>query len=283
MNPPSRIRRLRSSLLLVLEAMPKVRRRGFKGLVGSMTVVALMLAIVAPAAAARPRLVLRWDGKKDVHVGEAINVDWSQETDTEVEEATFTIQEARPGGGWRTVLGRLKGYGPEFGEATLPAHKVLGTYRYRLAMILKGKVIAQKRVTIRVFDRVPLSALLAGHGSFGGGGVYSFAGGRFTYMASVPIAATGEQTLFTVAPNDCSAIHLEFLIGGSEATVKVKDQQRSPYRESEIAKGDTVEGFENIYAADRPWSLIAEPRGESGFPSSLYLFGWANCDSREPF
>lgn len=176
-----------------------------KGLLVSMAVVALMLAVLAPAAAAKPRLELEWDGPKNVHVGEQIDLDWSQNGTAYLPGAKFIVQEALPAGGYRTIIGRLKPTGPEFGEATLPAHKVLGKYGYRLAMVLKGKVIAQKKVTIGVFDHVPLSVLFADQSTSLGAGLYVFPGGQFRYMASVPITSAGEQTLFTVPPNSCTA------------------------------------------------------------------------------
>jgi hypothetical protein len=49
-----------------------------KGLLVSMAVVALMLAVLAPAAAARPRPELEWDGLKNVHAGAQIDLDWQQ-------------------------------------------------------------------------------------------------------------------------------------------------------------------------------------------------------------
>jgi hypothetical protein len=93
------------------------------------------------------------------------------------------IQEALPAGGYRTIIGHFKPTGPEFGEATLPAHKVLGKYKYRLAMVLKGKVIAQKQVTIGVFDYLPLSVLFADQTSLGTA-VYAFPGGQFKYIGA---------------------------------------------------------------------------------------------------
>jgi hypothetical protein len=252
-----------------------------KGLPLSMAVVALMLAVLAPAAAAKPRLELEWDGFKDVHVGQQIDLDWSQNgTAAELAGAKFIVQEALPAGGYRTII-HLKQTGPEFGEATLPAHEVLGRYGYRLAMIQKGKVIAQKKVTIGVFDRVPLSVLFADRSASLGAGLYVIPGGRFRYTASVPITATGEQTLFTVPPNSCTAIHLQFLIGGRTSTIKLSDLQRGRIEEHEVARGDTAGKFEDDYVVNEPWSLMAKAT-ESGFPLLLYLNGWVNCDTEEP-
>jgi hypothetical protein len=259
----------------------KVRRKGMKGLLVSMAVVALMLAVLAPAAAARPRPELEWDGLKNVHVGEQINLDWQQKSAAEFPAAKFIVQEALPAGGYRTIIGHLKQTGPEFGEATLPAHKVLGKYRYRLAMVLKGKVIAQKKVTIGVFDHVPLSVLFADQSTSLGTGLYVFPGGQFRYTASVPITAAGEQTLFTVPPHSCTAIHLEFLVGGSKPTIKLNDQQRGRIEEHEVASGDTAGKFEDDYVVGEPWSLMAEAT-ETGFSVLLYLDGWVNCDTEEP-
>jgi hypothetical protein len=263
-----------------------VRRKGMKGLLASMAAVTLMLAVLAPAAAAKPRLELEWDGFRDVHVGVPINLDWSQNgTTVEVPGAKFIVQEALPAGGYRTIIDNLKQTGPEFGEATLPAHKVLGKYGYRLAMVVKGKVIAQKKVTIGVFDRVPLSVLFADQSASLGAGAYALPGGQFKYMASVPIASAEGQTLFTVPPDSCSAIHLEFLMGDSKASIKVSDLQRGNggFEEHEVAPGDTVGKFEDTLLIHKPWSLMAKAIGETGFPVLLYLNGWATCDTEEPF
>jgi hypothetical protein len=261
----------------------KVRHRRTTGLLVSMAAVASTLAVLAPAAAAKPRLELEWGGFRDVHVGLRIDLDWSQHgTAAELPGARFIVQEARPAGGYRTIIGRLKQTGPQFGEATLPAHQVLGRYRYRLAMILKGKVIAQKKVTIGVFGHLPLSSLFADQSTALGAGLYVFPGGQFRYTASVPITAAGEQTLFTVAPYSCTAIHLEFLVGGSKLTIKLSDLQRGRIEEHEVAPGDTAGKFEDDYVVDEPWSLTAEAT-ETGFSVLLYLNGWVDCDTEEPF
>jgi hypothetical protein len=254
-----------------------------KRLFGLIAVVALVLAVGAPGAAATPRPKMRWESIRTAHVGEPIELSWMLDSLVELKGSRILVQEARAKGGYRTIRNLGEPTGGDLGDATLPAHDVLGQYRYRLVVMLKGKMITQTKETVRVFGRVPLAVLFANQRSWGRGGAYSFPGGRFKYVASVPIPAAAETTLFTVGPDHCTAIHMNFVLGGPEPTIRLIDPQGGEVWDAVTAPGDTVKTLEGTYLIKQPWSVVAKPQGEGGFPTSLYLNGWASCDSKEPF
>jgi hypothetical protein len=259
----------------------KLQGIGVKVLFGLLAAVAVF-AVGASGAVAKGHPQIRWESSLNARVGQSIEMKWGLNGSVTLKGSTVVLQEERPSGAFKTVrnLGEPKYY---LGEGTLPARKKLGRYGYRVAVIRKGKIITQEKVTIGVFGRVPLSTLFAEQTAWGGAGVYSFPGGQFKYAASVSIPATGEQTLFTVPAEHCSAIHLEYVLAGSGLKIHVTDPQRGNIRGISEAEGDAVETLENTYRVERPWSVVAIVRGEGEFPTSMYLNGWASCDSTEPF
>jgi hypothetical protein len=259
----------------------KLHGIGMKVLFGLLAAVAVF-AVGASGAVAKGHPQIHWESSLNARVGQSIEMKWGLNGATPLKGSTVILQEELPTGAFKTVrnLGEPKYY---LGEGTLPARKKLGRYGYRVAVTRKGKIITQEKVTIGVFGRVPLSTLFADQSDWGGAGVYSFPGGRFKYAASVPIPALGEQTLFTVAAEHCTAIKLEYMLAGSGLKVHVIDPQRGHIQAISEAAGDTLETLEGLYKVDRPWSVVAIVRGQGEFPTSMYLNGSASCDSTEPF
>lgn len=197
---------------------------------------------------------------------------------------------------WKTVQ-RLKGTG---GSGLLPGQS-LGSYRYRIAAVRGRFVLAAQVATAHVYGQVPFSTLFR-NGEYPSG-VYTTPTGSFPYVGSGPGSLEhmgntedGEvpSTMFSVAHNRCSTVHLTFVLGGTgflgkspafTGTVSLVQQTREavsasvPFNQTGSIDTELIPG--------QTWSVIASYVGHDEewviFTPTLYFNGYAVCDSAEPF
>jgi len=258
----------------------------------AVAMVVLGVALFLPGgASARPRPVVSLSFAS-ANEGEKIPFTWSAR---HLGGAQLVLQ--RPVGTahvWKTV-GRTD---VRRGTAYMAAGLHLGQYRYRMAAIWRGWVVAQQVATASVFGQVPFSTLLRNSYLDGGhleNGSYATSTTSFPYVGYAYPGEEGRQsTLVSDNHNHCSAVHVGFVLGESPgegyihpnlvfATTSLVQQSRDP-----VATEVPLNGLGSLDAELIPgqtWSLVAASTNREAHENtgSIYFNGYAICDSAEPF
>lgn len=174
----------------------------------------------------------------------------------------------------------------------------LGKYRYRVAALRGGRVLAQQAAGVGVFGSVPFSMLLrdgyltTGHLE---SGVYATKSSSFPYVGGAYVGDHGRpNTVFSVSHNNCSTVHVGFVLGETPGegysypssvfgVISLVQQSRDP-----VAAEVPLDGIGSVDAElvlGQTWSLLVEENDRDGIPAgpTVYFNGYAICDSTESF
>jgi len=182
---------------------------------------------------------------------------------------------------WRTVA-RL---GASHGSVTLGGLP-LGSYRLRLAVLVRRRVLAERQALILSFGRVPLSTLFPNalsHGVYTTPTTsYAFEGNRSLIDGNNGIGA------LSPAHNPCRSVFIEFMAGldlyfpqpareyeGTTATLTVVQQSSDPV--GATAPLNSVASLTAGLTPGQSWSVNLTQTAEKSF--TFYLNGYAECDA----
>lgn len=261
-------------------------------------VVAVLLSVTSIARARTPVLSLHVPTTADA--GASIPFTYGA---AGVPRPSRLVMQRQEGSGrvWRTII-RAQPASSSSGQ--LPALP-LGVYRVRLAAFsARGKLLAQRQATLRVFGTVALRTLLAGfRGStatpYGSEGAYPTATTTFAYVLGLAEYETFSTTHTDPPPvegtrNHCRSIHIDFLPGavdgantshyaGFVGTFTIVQEVLGPVAAS--APYETVGHIDATLEPGRSWAIKLGDESVGTGPSDTYGFfinGSASCDSAAP-
>jgi hypothetical protein len=187
---------------------------------------------------------------------------------------------------WKPVAPRLDG---QHGTSMLPAYSKLGIYRLRLAVIYRGKTIAEQEQHAHVFATVPLEDLVPSATSR----VYSTPSAAFPYILEPVVyvpdnGREGQETgVISDQHSECDSVHIDFVgrkadAGSTTVTATIVQQAAEPVSSTmPLTEPGTVEAH---LALGQSWALNLGTTVTPGEAFTVaFLNGSAHCDGLSAF
>lgn len=234
----------------------------------------LVLAGLAPAASAKPRVALTFP-PNGADAGARIAFSY---TAAAVPSNSRVVLQRQMGTAkvFRTVL-NLRAATTTPGNA--PALD-LGRYRFRIAVLQRRRgrtrVLAEQRRLVSVYGLVPIGRLVAT-----GGGTFTTPSRTFQYARKTDFVNQPETVLQVSASNSCRFVHIDWVASrgynsnAATGTMTIVQEIADPVSSS--APRDEVSAVEAPVAPGKSWSLRASNSSMEGL--EFYVNGTASCSS----